>query len=117
MKVATGIIVLLLVAMAGFVWGALHWTYSVGQRAGYVQQLSHRGWACKTWEGELAMVSVPGALAERFQFSVASDAVAAKLNASAGQRVALHYEQHKWVPTSCFGDTEYFATDVRVIDP
>jgi hypothetical protein len=115
-KVLSGILLLLLGATAGFVWATLHWTYSAGQRAGYVQKLSHRGWACKTWEGELEMVTVPGTLPERFQFSVSSDAVAAKLNATAGRRVALRYEQHKWVPTSCFGDTEYFATDVRAIE-
>jgi hypothetical protein len=117
MKVFCGMVLLLLGATAGFVWTTLHWTYSEGQRAGYVQKLSHRGWACKTWEGELAMATIPGTLAEHFRFSVSSDAVAAKLNATAGRQVALRYEQHKWVPTSCFGDTEYFATDVRVIEP
>ena len=116
MKAGTLVVLLVLGSTAGFVWATLHWVYSAGQRAGYVQKLSHKGWACKTWEGELAMVTVPGTVAEQFEFSVPSYAVAAKLNASAGKRVALHYEQHKWVPSSCFGDTEYFVTDVRVIE-
>jgi hypothetical protein len=116
MKVLMGIIALMLVALAGLAWGALHWTYSDGQRAGYVQKFSHRGWPCKTWEGELAMVTTPGIVAEKFHFSVPSDAVAAKVNAAAGKRVALRYEQHKWIPNSCFGDTQYFVTDVRVIE-
>jgi len=116
MRILIGMIVVVLVAAAGIGWGALHWTYSDGQRAGYVQKFSHRGWPCKTWEGELSLVTVPGTLAEIFRFTVPSDGVAAKVNATVGKRVALHYEQHKWVPNSCFGDTQYFVTDVRVIE-
>lgn len=116
MKAAIAIAAVILVAGAGFAWGAMHWRYSDGQRAGFVQKFSHRGWPCKTWEGELAMVTLPGMVAERFRFSVPSDAVAAEINATAGKRVALHYEQHKWVPNSCFGETEYFVTGVRVIE-
>jgi len=116
MKIFIGVMALMLVAVAGIGWGALHWTYSDGQRAGYVQKLSHRGWPCKTWEGELAMVASPGTVADIFDFSVPSDAVAAKVNATVGKRVALHYQQHKWVPNSCFGDTQYFVTDVRIIE-
>jgi hypothetical protein len=31
--------------------------------------------------------------------------------------VRLHYEQHKGVPTSCFGETEYFVTEVEPLEP
>jgi len=30
--------------------------YSDGERVGYIQKISRKGWVCKTWEGELAMV-------------------------------------------------------------
>jgi hypothetical protein len=115
-KLATGIITAVLIAAASLAWGAMHWTYSDGQRAGYVQKFSHRGWPCKTWEGELAMMSLPGVISERFRFTVPSDSVASQINATLGRRVALHYQQHKWVPNSCFGDTQYFVTGVRAID-
>ena len=105
--------VILILAVCGFTWLTLHWSYSTGERAGYVQKLSKKGWLCKTWEGEMAMVTIPGTLAEKFYFTVPTDSVAARLNTSLGKRVALHYEQHKWIPTSCFGDTEYFVTAVR----
>jgi hypothetical protein len=82
-------------AAGAFLWTSLHWPYSVGQRAGYMQKLSHKGNACKTWEGELVMATVPGAVAYRFEFSVPTDAVAARLNATLGRRVALQYEQHE----------------------
>jgi len=99
-----------------YTWAALSWNYSTGERAGYVQKFSKRGWICKTWEGELAMVTIPGTLPEKFFFSVRADPVAEAVTKTLGRRVALIYEQHRGVPTSCFGDTEYFVTDVRVID-
>ena len=110
----------ILLAAAGaslYVWIVLNWAYSDGERAGYVQKFSRKGWVCKTWEGELAMVSLPGAMSEVFRFTVRDDAVAARINRSMGQRVTLHYEQHRGVPTSCFGETEYFVTELRVVSP
>jgi len=114
------LLVLLVLAGAGFAlyaWATLTYSYSSGERAGYVQKFSHKGWLCKTWEGELAMVNLPGAMPEIFRFTVRDGAVAARLNQTMGQRVALHYEQHRGVPSSCFGDTEYFVTDVRPVTP
>jgi hypothetical protein len=97
-------------------WITLSYTYSSGERAGYVQKLSRKGWLCKTWEGELAMANLPGAMPEVFAFSVRSDEVAQRINSTMGQRVALHYEEHRGVPTSCFGETDHFVTDVRPVD-
>jgi hypothetical protein len=110
-----GLILLLLLIAAAVLFVlyallALHFNYSEGERAGYVQKFSRKGWLCKTWEGELAMVNLPGAMPEIFRFSVRDDAVAAQVNASLGRRVRLHYEQHKGIPTACFGETEYFVT-------
>ena len=109
-------IVAVVVLLAGMTWLTLHWTYSDGERAGYVQKLSRKGWLCKTWEGEMAMVTMPGTVSDKFYFTVPDDAVASQINTSVGKRVALHYEQHKWIPTSCFGDTEFFVMGVRVVE-
>ena len=113
-KVLTGIVLLILLLVAGFTWVTLHWSYSDGERAGFVQKFSRRGWICKTWEGELAMVTLPGTVAEKFPFTVRDDAVAQFLNANVGKRITLHYEQRKWIPTSCCGDTEYFVTSAKL---
>ncbi len=108
---------LILVALvAAYLWAAMHWSYSSGERAGWVQKLSHKGWFCKTWEGELALVSLPGAQMEKFPFTVTDDAVAEQLNRVMGRRVALHYEERVGLPTSCFGDTRYYVTGVSVVD-
>src|SRR5579864_80345 len=103
------------VLIASYTWAALHYAYSSGERTGYVQKISKKGWFCKTWEGELAMTTVPGTAPQIFQFSVRNDATARKIEQAAGQRVALTYDQHKGVPSSCFGETEYFITGVRPI--
>lgn len=95
---------------------ALSYSYSKGDRTGYVQKFSKKGWICKTWEGELAMVSMPGTLAQVFPFTVRDDAIAAKVNSAAGKRVALTYEEHPGLPLSCFGETRYFVTDVRPLE-
>ena len=116
LKLLAGFLALCLLAAAGFTWLTLHWSYSTGERAGYVQKLSYKGWLCKTWEGEMAMVTMPGTVSDKFYFTVPSPAVAAKINASVGKRMALHYDQHRWIPSGCFGETEYFVTDVRVME-
>lgn len=116
MRWVVGLVVVTLAGSVLYVWLALTWSYSSGERAGYVQKLSKKGWICKTWEGELAMVSMPGTSAEKFFFTVRDDAVVERINQSMGKRVALQYEQHKGVPTTCFGETEYFITDVKVVE-
>jgi hypothetical protein len=102
--------------LALWTWSALTWSYSEGERAGYVQKFSKRGWLCKTWEGELAMVNVPGAMQEKFEFTVRDDLVAQHLLSSMGKRVSISYKQHKGVPTTCFGETEYFVHAVKVLE-
>ncbi|WP_306476119.1 hypothetical protein [Methyloversatilis sp.] len=111
------VLALIIALLGGYTWIVLSWSYSTGERAGYVQKFSNKGWFCKTWEGELAMVTMPGTLTEKFEFSVRDAEVAKQLNESMGQRVSLHYEQHIGVPTNCFGETQYYVSSVRVVEP
>ncbi len=104
----------LVLLAAAYFWVVLKWSYSSGERAGYVQKISHKGWLCKTWEGELALVSLPGAMTEKFFFTVHDDKVAESIQQAVGKRVALHYEEKVGLPTSCFGDTRYFVRRVTV---
>ena len=121
---AGGITVVLLIVIvvlggltAGYLWLALTWNFSVGERAGWVQKLSKKGWLCKTWEGELSMVSMPGTTPEKFIFTVRDDSVADAINKLIGQRVSLHYEEKIGLPTTCFGETRHFVTKVTAMDP
>lgn len=100
----------ILVLFALYTWFTLSWSYSEGERAGYLQKFSKKGWLCKTWEGEILLSSMPGAIPERFAFTVRDETVVKQLQNAMGQRVQITYEQHVGIPTSCFGETEYFAT-------
>ncbi|NTV11875.1 MAG: hypothetical protein HGA47_14080 [Zoogloea sp.] len=111
-----GFVLLAAALFAGYTWLALNWSYSTGERAGYVQKFSRKGWLCKTWEGELAIVALPGSMPEIFRFSVRDDAVAAAINAQMGKRVSLDYSQHLGIPSTCFGETEYFVEQIRAVE-
>jgi len=91
------------------------WNYSTGERAGWVQKLSKKGWVCKTWEGELAMVSLPGVVPEKFYFTVKDDAVAEQVNRLMGRRVTLHYNEKVGIPTTCFGETRYWVDRIDAV--
>ncbi len=99
-----------------YTWATLNWVYSSGERAGYVQKLSQKGFVCKTYEGELVLVSMPGTQAEKFFFTVRNAAIAKRINETVGKRVRLIYEEHVGIPTSCFGETGFFVQDVQLLD-
>jgi hypothetical protein len=100
-----------------YIYAALSWSYSKGERAGFLQKVSEKGWICKTWEGELSLVALPGAAPEKFLFTIRDQAVAKQVNDAAGKRVALAYEQHQGLPSSCFGDTNYFVVGIKELSP
>lgn len=95
----------------------LWWSYSEGERAGVLQKFSKRGWICKTYEGEIAMYVVGGVAPQIWYFSVRDEATAAALTKAVGRQVRLHYTEHPGLPTSCFGDTDYFVEDVEIVGP
>ena len=113
--VLAGVIISPIVLLVIWTVIALNYSYSHGDRAGYVQKFSRKGWICKTWEGQLAMVNIPGAMQEKWDFSVRDDSIARVITNSMGQRVSLTYDQHEGVPTSCFGETQYFVDGVRIL--
>ncbi len=63
------------------------------------------------------MANLPGTMPEIFRFSVRDDSVARILEKNVGKRVSLTYDQHRGVPTSCFAETEYYITNVRLVNP
>jgi len=115
-KSILGIVVAMVLALGGYAFVVTSWSYSSGERAGWVQKLSSKGWLCKTWEGEMAMVSMPGTTTEKFYFTVWDEDIAEQINKVMGKRVSLHYEERKGIPTSCFGETRYYITKVSVVD-
>ncbi|MGI9245521.1 MAG: hypothetical protein ACR2I8_02280 [Steroidobacteraceae bacterium] len=95
----------------------LWFSYSEGERAGVLQKFSKRGWLCKTYEGELALYVVGGVAPQIWQFSVRDDALAEQLHKAVGQQLRVRYEEHRGVPTTCFAETDYYASSFEVIEP
>jgi hypothetical protein len=116
LKYSLWLLIFPIILVGLYTWATLNWVYSSGERAGYVQKLSEKGWVCKTYEGELVLVSMPGTQAEKFMFTVRSPEIAKKINETVGKRVRLIYEEHVGIPTTCFGETGYFVHDVQLLD-
>jgi hypothetical protein len=103
------------VLVALWTWFALSWSYSEGDRAGTLQKFSHKGWVCKTYEGELALYVVGGVAPQIWNFSTRDRDLAEKLSKAVGQKIQLHYSEHRGVPTSCFAETSYYANGFTVV--
>jgi len=116
-KLRVLLVLVLVVALgAAYFWAMLSWSYAAGERAGWVQKFSRKGWICKTWEGEMAMVSMPGSTSEKFAFTVREHGAVEQVNKLMGRRVKLHYEQKVGLPTSCFGETRHYVTKVTLVE-
>ena len=114
-KTITITLLVLAALVAAYFAVVLNWNYSTGERAGWVQKFSKKGWLCKTWEGELSMISMPGATPEKFYFTVWDDKVAEQINAAMGRRVSLHYDEKVGLPTTCFGETRHWVNGITVV--
>jgi hypothetical protein len=113
------LLILLILILGGaslWTWLTLSWAYADGTRAGVLQKVTHRGWFCKTIEGDLAQYIVPGISPQVWKFSVRDPAVAAQLEKSVGRQVQLHYTEHPGVPSACFADTRFFVDNLTVTD-
>jgi hypothetical protein len=118
-KFILGGLTLVIAGVAGVVLytlATLSIVYSDGDRAGVLQKFSRKGWICKTYEGELAMSYTPGMGPVIWNFSVRDDAVANQIREAQGKKVVLHYNEHRGVPTDCFGETQYYVDGVRITE-
>lgn len=102
------------IAAALLIWTlvALNWSYSAGDRGGLLQKFERKGWLCKTYEGQLALYAAPGLPPEMWSFTVRDKAVADQVAGLVGERVQLHYVEHRGLPSSCFGETGFFVDRV-----
>ena len=114
--IISAVVLVPILLFAFYAWTALHWSYSEGYRAGVLQKFSHKGWLCKTGEGELAQAVIAGVSPTIWKFTVRDDAVGTQVDAVVGKKVRLHYREHRGVPTNCFGETSYFVDSVAVVE-
>lgn len=113
-RLLSATVILTLLLGAAYLLVAFNYSYSDGNRAGYIQKFSRKGWVCKTHEGEMAMTTVPGVAPILWNFSVWDSNVASQLSESMGKRLVLHYKEYRYLPTNCFGETAYFVDRVEI---
>jgi len=114
-KIVWGIVFVPILGLSLWTLGSLRFVYAYGDRAGFIQKFSKKGWIFKTWEGELAMMNLPGTMPEIFSFTVRDEETAERIREEMGHRVTVHYEQHRALPGRVFGDTAYFVTKVEPV--
>jgi len=114
--VLAALILLPLLAVGIYIYFVLSWSYSDGERAGALRKFSRKGWLCKTYEGEMVLEPVNVANPQVWAFTVRDESVVQQLNQAIGQRVQLHYTEHKGVPTTCFGETQFYVDGVRLTE-
>lgn len=101
-KVLTVLVIVLLLAVTGYVYWFYYRSYGEGLREGYFQKFSRKGNIFKSYEGELLLdgfgprrVARNASLtANYFYFSVADEAIADSLERCVGKMVTLHYTQY-----------------------
>jgi hypothetical protein len=111
------ILAFVVLAVAGWTWFTLSWSYSEGERAGVLQKFSKKGWLCKTYEGELALYVVGGVAPQIWHFSTRDEQLALELYKAVGEQIRVHYSEHRGVPTNCFAETPYFAESYTIVRP
>ena len=101
-KIIAWIIVILLLAGAGFCYDKYLWVFSDGTKTGELNSVTYTGYIWKTYEGEMILSGYGnksasgGAVQSKiFKFSVADKAVAEELQQLTGQRVTVHFKEYK----------------------
>jgi hypothetical protein len=107
----------LILALAGFVYWKYYFTYSDGYRSGLLQKFSKKGNIFKTYEGEMILSSIrsnanTSIASEKFLFSVNHQETAQQLEQLQGRTVTVHYhEKNGTLPWR--GETQYIVDSVR----
>lgn len=108
-KILAILIVVIMLAFAGWYAFIYYASYSEGTRSGELIKFSNKGFIIKTWEGEISQ-GISGA--QIFKFSVEDNKkeIISKLEKYQGRYVKLKYKE-RFAKISWLGDTKYFIID------
>ena len=99
-KVITIFSVVLVLALAAFIFFRFYFVFGEGVKAGQLNQVMYKGYIFKTYEGRLIQSGFKGQKgtnsiqSNEFNFSVVDDAVADSLMRCSGKTVELHYKEY-----------------------
>lgn len=95
MKKFLGIVGIILLLLAGYIYWIYYRVDSDGHRPGMLQKFSRKGSIFKTYEGELIQSSMRSMNTKTLYFSVTDQKVADQLEKNIGKEMILHYVQYK----------------------
>lgn len=99
-KIATTASILLVVALAVFIYFRFVFVFGEGVKAGELNHVVYKGYVWKTYEGRLIQSGFKGAKgggsiqSNEFNFSVVDKDVADSLMRCSGKNVELHYKEY-----------------------
>lgn len=114
--------VILVIALAGFIYFKFLFVLGEGVKAGELNQIVYKGWVWKTYEGRIIQTGFKGAKqgglqSNEFNFSVTDKALAEKLMRCSGKNVELKYKEYNGM-LPWRGMQRYIVTDIlSVSDP
>ena len=100
-KVLWTILLIILLAGAGFSYFKWWWVFSDGTKTGELNSLTYTGYLFKTYEGELILTgygnknNTGSVQSKNFKFSVADKKVAEEMTQMTGLRITVHYKEYK----------------------
>ena len=116
-KVASIASIILILALAGFIFVKFFFVFGEGVKAGQLNQVMYKGYVFKTYEGRLIQSGFKGAKgtnsiqSNEFNFSVVDKAVADSLMRCSGKTVELHYKEYLGT-LSWRGMEKYIVDDI-----
>ena len=87
-------------ALAIFIYFKFYFVFGEGVKAGELNQIVHKGWVWKTYEGRLIQTGFSSAKkggniqSNEFNFSVVDKTIADSLMRCSGKLVELHYKEY-----------------------
>lgn len=98
-KAATIITLIIILALAGFIYWRYYFVFAEGTRAGILNTFQKKGYLFKTYEGQLIQSGFRGSpttaiQSNQFSFSVTDEKVAQRLMENSGKDMELHYKRY-----------------------
>ena len=115
-KVLAWFLIIVFVAVGGFVYYKYYFVFGEGVKSGYLNFAVKKGNLFKTYEGKLIQEGLrtqtgSGVSSNEFEFSIESDSVFKILELNSGKYFDLHYkEYHGVLPWR--GNTRYVVDEV-----
>jgi len=108
--------VIVLVVLSSVIYWRYYFVFGEGVKAGNLNFVVHKGYVFKTWEGRVIQTGIKSTVtgsiqSNEFDFSIASDSIATRLERSNGKIVELRYKEYLHA-LPWRGNSKYVVTEI-----